>query len=74
MPPMSKAQERQRRISLVAMYILGVGIGCVLVGLLLHAKRAMLAGGSNPPPTQTAPALPGGGATNAPTPAPGDGK
>ncbi|MGE3107416.1 MAG: hypothetical protein AB7G11_00810 [Phycisphaerales bacterium] len=48
MPPLSKAQERQRRVSLIAMYILGIGIGCVLVGLLLRVKGSFF----TPPPSQ----------------------
>lgn len=61
MPAMSKEQERARRLSLISMYVLGIAVGCVLVGMLLQMKRAML----GKPPTP-APALQG-----APVPPPG---
>ncbi|MBC7770928.1 MAG: hypothetical protein H7210_00400 [Pyrinomonadaceae bacterium] len=69
MPTMSKQQERARRVSLIGMYILGLAVGCVLVGMLLKAKRAMLAP-QHPvaPQSTTSPTSAGPAGSNTATP------
>jgi len=60
MTPLSKAQQRERRISLLSMYVLGIAVGCIMVGMLLSMKRAILRPGTPPPGAPNAQTTPPG--------------
>jgi len=63
-PAMTREQVWRRRISLIGMYALGVGIGCVLVGLLLRLKPMIV--GAPPTPSPASPSSPSSPAPNTP--------
>lgn len=56
--------DKARFQRLLGQYLLGVAIGCVLVGLILMAKKRYLGDHQPTPPAQAVPATPGDAPTD----------